>query len=192
MTVSHTLCGECGSVLLICSRPDCGKPFPRRRHEDELSWGARVYCGLECAAADRQVVRFAGRVLAQKPCGRKGCDNMATQRRNESPASFQARKYCGPECGFIARRIGEQAKSEAKKISDREYQRRKREARRAGIIPPKAKPGPKPKLEPELAAQVDEPVKQLIRTDVKIVNPEPVAELWRPAAWRAMDAARRG
>jgi hypothetical protein len=188
MSASHTLCGECGSVLLICSRKSCGKPFPRRRHEDGLSWGARVYCGLECAAADRQVVRFAGRVLAQKPCAREGCEELAVQRPKESPNAFEQRKYCSQECGFIARRTSPTSKSDAKKAADREYQRRKREAVKAGLAAPRQRAKPTEVDEP-VADPVVEP-KPLIRPEVKVVQPEPAPEMWRPALWRALEKTK--
>jgi hypothetical protein len=164
MTASHTLCGECGSTLLICSRESCAKPFPRRLHEDETSWGVRRYCSLECASAERQLVRFRDRVLAEKPCQGPLCDKLARQRRNESPASFAERKYCSAACGHAARRQGPISQKEARKQRERS--------------------------KPVRRDPVPEPKKPLIREVRPVPMPAPAPNVWRPAAWRAMENAR--
>lgn len=164
-----TTCDSCGTRLPLCQRPQCGKPIPRNQHESAASWGKREFCSTECANAVRQLRIHGEWTAAVKPCGRPGCTEECVQRKNESPASFEARKFHDRECASIARRHG--------LFSDREMRVKKREER--------AKNPPKPK--------VKEPVerKPLIRPHTPpVAPPEPAPEVWRPAAWRALENSR--
>lgn len=175
--MAFTHCGECGSTLLICSRRDCGKTFPRRPHEDETSWGSRRYCSLECAAAERQQLRFEGRVLAEKACGNPECEKLATQRRNETPRSFELRKYCSHECANAVRR-----QSAPEKLEHRKELRHAREQVKSDSS----------ELPPEKPPVV--PVERYVPAPVPELPPAPVVAsrpTWRPGLWRELDEARR-
>jgi hypothetical protein len=143
-------------------------------HEDETSWGSRRYCSKECAAAERQLNRFKDRVIAEKPCSRSGCDKMAKQRRNESPSSFVLRKYCSPECSTMDRRHPDSYLEKR-----REARQRQRDEARQPV---------------KITEQKVEEVKPLIRPDwkppVNVVVDEPERQVWRPAAWRALESRR--
>lgn len=175
--VAFTTCGDCGSTLLICSRPGCGKSFPRRVHEDETSWGSRRYCSTECAAAARQVVRFADRVLAEKPCARHGCDQFAKQRQNESPASFEDRKYCGHECACKARRTSSEEELAI---------RRKRKLERKLVAAAADR-----QMHPNTSEYTRKPVYQPAPPqEIPAAPVEPPRPAWRPGLWRELDEAR--
>lgn len=174
---AFTTCADCGSTLLICSRKECGKTFPRRTHEDETSWGSRRYCSMECAAAVRQINRFADRVLAEKPCARPACTKPAVQRRNESPSSFELRKYCSHECSTAVRRQAPNAELEARKVRAAELkeQKAKKAAEPAPVLPARLpehtyKPTPPPEL-----------------PEAPVAPPKPT---WKPGLWRELEEAR--
>lgn len=174
--MSFTTCDSCGSTLILCSRKECGRSFPRRTHEDETSWGSRRYCSRECAAAERQLNRFKDRVIAEKPCSRQGCEKMAVQRRNESPNSFMLRKYCSAECSTMDRRHPDS------------YLAKRREARQ------RQRDEVRGKLTQDTAhVEQVEQKPPLIKPDWKpttIVVNEPAQQVWRPAAWRALENRR--
>lgn len=189
---AFTTCTCCGSTLLICSRKECAKTFPRRNHEDETSWGSRRYCSLECAAAARQLNRFADRILAEKPCARPGCDKPAKQRRNESPSSFELRKYCSHECSTAVRRMAPDTELEARRKQAAELKAAKAAARLA----PKPEPAPRtvgmhpntseytrkspPRVEPPAPLPVAIPE----------APPAPPKPAWRPGLWRELEEAK--
>ncbi len=162
----HTLCECCGSILLICQNQECGKPFPRPYEAGQISkWGKRSYCSPACAQKNRQVVRFADRVLEVKPCAYAGCTSQCVQKPGEG-ARWEVRKYCSPRCHQLDRRKGAE--------STREKKARRKAERAAAGIPPKRVAQPKPKPQPA-PAPVQPPVQ---------LPPTPPQELWRPAAWR--------
>lgn len=169
----RTCCESCGSVLLLCQNPACGKPFPRLDYESDARWGARQYCSMQCANKVRQKMIHGEWEAATKPCARPGCTEMAVQRRTESPASFEARKFHDQECASLARRTGAISTRE-QRVVDKAKAAERAAARKA-----------------KKALEAAEP-KPLIRKDVPVVHVEPAREAWRPASWRAMDAQKTG
>lgn len=164
----RTTCTCCGSTLLVCG--NCGKASPRGETEAMVKWGARRFCSIACAQAMRQKIRFSDTEPARKPC--QHCGKDCVQNTTESPATFERRKYCSRECGYAARRkVSGTRKAEAE-------QRRalQRETRRQD------------ELKHAKAAQ--EALEALARR-MPVVTPPPPADVWRPAAWRALDEARR-
>jgi hypothetical protein len=180
-------CEHCQSILIVCAQ--CKRPFPRKPHEDERSWGARVYCSTTCAAQARRVDRGPGGAdVAVKPCAYSDCDQLCRQRPNESPSSFQSRKYCSQECSAKARR-GEIPEHLRVIVNKRKEDA---QARKAALAKAKREDA---KARKE-AAEAERRARPLIRKVERPTAPVPApAEapptVWRPAAWRAMDAARR-
>jgi hypothetical protein len=198
---AFTTCTCCGSTLLICSRKECGKTFPRRSHEDETSWGSRRYCSLECAAAVRQINRFADRVLAEKPCARPLCDKLAKQRRNESPASFELRKYCSHECSTAVRSESAQAEKRTS-AAELEVRRRRakeikahKEAEALRLAAEKArKAAERAALPATWHLNTSEHTRESPpRTEPSAAVSEaaPAKPVWRPGLWRELDEAKR-
>jgi hypothetical protein len=133
-----------------------------------IKWGARRFCSPACAQAMRQKIRFSDTEPARKAC--EHCGNDCVQNKTESPASFERRKYCSRECGYAARRTaGDTRKAEAE---ERRALRRERKR--------------------EADEKVAKAAKEALIRRVPVVNPTPPpADVWRPAAWRALDEARR-
>lgn len=164
----RTTCTCCGSVLLICANPTCRKTSPRGPREPQTKWGTRMYCSTDCAQYMRQKVRFDGVDPARKTCEQCGKD--CVQRPNESPRSFEKRKFCSRECGYDNRRNNATtAKAEAAERRLLRQQRKQEDDKKRAQ-----------------AAQ-----EALIRKVAVVQPPPPPADVWRPAAWRALDDARR-
>lgn len=163
----RTTCTCCGSTLLICANPACGKTAPRGEDEPMIKWGKRRFCSAPCAQAMRQKIRFVQNEPARKTC--QHCGQDCVQNKTETPASFEKRKYCSRDCGYAARRAAagtRKAEAEERRVLRQE---RKRTA----------------DLKRAKAAQ------EALTNKKPMVMPPPPADVWRPAAWRALDESRR-
>jgi len=136
-----------------------------------VKWGARRFCSTACAQAMRQKIRFSDTEPARKVC--QHCGNDCVQNATESPATFERRKYCSRECGYAARRKA----SEANKAEAEERRALRRERQRQESL--------------ERLERVKVAREALIRKVPAVNPPPPPADVWRPAAWRTLDEARR-